>query len=77
MCPSRNRCSKDPEIFPGLAQINALENLSGFVYLIGYIQAETGSFPLAMMPIAATAVVGTICVLAIGRRQPRTVPAAP
>jgi hypothetical protein len=30
-----------------------------------------------MMPIAATATVGTICVLAIGRRQPRTVPAAP
>jgi ACS family tartrate transporter-like MFS transporter len=61
----------------GLAQINALGNLSGFVfnYLVGWIQAETGSFPLAMMPIAATAVVGTICVLAIGRRQPRTVPA--
>src|SRR5471032_588177 len=63
----------------GLAQINALGNLSAFVfnYLIGYIQAETGSFPLAMMPIAATAVVGVICVLVIGRRQPRTVPAAP
>jgi nitrate/nitrite transporter NarK len=61
----------------GLAQINALGNLSGFVfnYLVGWIQAETGSFPLAMMPIAATAMVGTICVLAIGRRQPRTVPA--
>src|SRR6202046_1842603 len=61
----------------GLAQINALGNLSGFVfnYLIGWIQAETGSFPLAMMPIAATATVGTICVLVIGRRQPRTVPA--
>ena len=39
----------------GLAQINALGNLSGFFfnYLIGWIQAETGSFPLAMMPIAA------------------------
>jgi ACS family tartrate transporter-like MFS transporter len=61
----------------GLAQINALGNLSGFVfnYLVGWIQAETGSFPLALMPIAATAMVGTICVLAIGRRQPRTVPA--
>ena len=60
----------------GLAQINALGNLSGFVfnYLMGWIQAETGSFPLAMMPIAATAAAGTICVLAIGRRQPRTVP---
>jgi nitrate/nitrite transporter NarK len=63
----------------GLAQINALGNLSGFVfnYLIGWIQAETGSFPLAMMPIAATATVGVICVVTIGRRQPRTVPAVP
>jgi hypothetical protein len=61
----------------GLAQINALGNLSafGFNYLIGWIQAETGSFPLAMMPIAATATVGVICVLTIGRRQPRTVAA--
>jgi nitrate/nitrite transporter NarK len=63
----------------GLAQINALGNLSGFVFnsLIGWIQAETGSFPLAIMPIAATAALGTICVLAIGRSQPRTVPAVP
>src|SRR5450631_397492 len=62
----------------GLAQINALGNLSGFVfnYLIGWIQAETGSFPLALMPIAATAMVGTICVLVIGRHQPRTVAVA-
>jgi ACS family tartrate transporter-like MFS transporter len=59
----------------GLAQINALGNLSGFVflYLIGWIQAETGSFPLALMPIAAVAAVGTICVATIGRGQPRTV----
>jgi hypothetical protein len=59
----------------GLAQINALGNLSGFVfnYLIGWIQAETGSFPLALMPIAAVAGVGTICVVTIGRGQQRTV----
>jgi MFS family permease len=59
----------------GLAQINALGNLSGFFfnYLIGWIQAETGSFPLALMPIAAVATIGTICVLMIGRGQPRTV----
>ncbi len=62
----------------GLAQINALGNLAAFVfnYLIGWIQAETGSFPLALMPIAAVAAVGTICVLVIGRHQPRTVAAA-
>jgi len=58
----------------GLAQINALGNLSGFAfnYLIGVIQVETGSFPLALMPIAAVATVGAISVLVIGRRQPRT-----
>src|SRR6201995_785948 len=61
----------------GLAQINALGNLSAFAfnYLIGWTRAEPGSSPLAMMPIAATATVGTICVLTIGRRQPHTVPA--
>lgn len=58
-----------------LAQINALGNLSGFYfnYMIGWIKDETGSFPLAIMPIAAVAVIGTICVLSIGRNQPRTV----
>jgi MFS family permease len=58
----------------GLAQINALGNLSGFVfnYLIGWIQAETGSFPLALMPIAIVSALGTVAVLIIGRRQPRT-----
>jgi MFS family permease len=61
----------------GLAQINALGNLSafGFNYLIGYITAETHSFPLALMPIAFVATLGTISVLVIGRQQPRTVAA--
>ena len=59
----------------GLAQINALGNLAsfGFNYLVGWIQAETGSFPLALMPIAAVAALGTICVVVVGRGQPRTV----
>jgi MFS family permease len=58
----------------GLAQINALGNLSafGFNYLIGWIQAETHSFPLALMPIALVATLGVISVLVIGRNQPRT-----
>jgi hypothetical protein len=61
----------------GLAQINALGNLAAFVfnYLIGWIQAETGSFPLALMPIAAVAAIGTVSVLVVGRHQPRTVAA--
>ena len=59
----------------GLAQINALGNLAsfGFNYLVGWIQEETGSFPLALMPIAAVAALGTICVVVVGRGQPRTV----
>jgi len=58
----------------GLAQINALGNLSGFVcnFLIGWIKDATGSFSLALMPIAALALAGTISVLLIGRGQPRT-----
>jgi hypothetical protein len=37
----------------GLAQINALGNLAGFVdsFLIGYIQGETGSYALALLPL--------------------------
>jgi ACS family tartrate transporter-like MFS transporter len=60
----------------GLAQINALGNLSAFFfnYAIGYIKDETGSFPLALMPIAVVATIGVICLLTIGARQPRTVP---
>ncbi len=59
----------------GLAQINALGNLAsfGFNYLVGWIQAETGSFPMALMPIAAVAAIGTISVVVVGRGQPRTV----
>jgi ACS family tartrate transporter-like MFS transporter len=60
----------------GLAQINALGNLSGFFfnYAIGWIKEETGSFPLALMPIAAVATLGVISLLVIGSKQPRTVP---
>ena len=62
-----------PVAAAGLAQINALGNLSGFFcnFLIGWIKDETGSFPLALTPIAALAA-GTIAVLIVGRGQPRT-----
>jgi len=61
-----------------LAQINALGNLSGFFfnYMIGWIKDETGSFPLAMTPIAVVATLGVIALLVTGARQPRTVPIA-
>jgi MFS family permease len=59
----------------GLAQINALGNLAGFVtnYLLGWIKAETGSFALSLMPIVVLSVAGMIAVLLIGRGRPRTV----
>jgi ACS family tartrate transporter-like MFS transporter len=64
----------------GLAQINALGNLASFFfnYMIGWIKDETGSYAAALMPIAIVATIGTICVVVVGRGQPRTtvVPAA-
>jgi MFS transporter, ACS family, tartrate transporter len=59
----------------GLAQINALGNLSSFFfnYMIGWIKDETGSYAAALMPIAIVATIGTICVVVVGRGQPRTV----
>jgi ACS family tartrate transporter-like MFS transporter len=64
-----------PVAAAGLAQINALGNLSGFACntLIGIIKNATGSFPWAIMPIALLTLAGTIVVLVIGRGQPRTV----
>ena len=63
-----------PVAAAGLAQFNALGNLSGFVcnYLIGTIKTATGSFPMALMPIAALAAAGTLALMLIGRGQPRT-----
>jgi MFS family permease len=62
----------------GLAQINALGNLASFFfnYMIGWIKDETGSYPAALMPIALVAAIGTVCVVVIGRNQPRTVAVA-
>jgi ACS family tartrate transporter-like MFS transporter len=66
-----------PVAAAGLAQINALGNLSGFAcnFLIGWIKTETGSFPLALMPIALLAASGTVAVLLIGRGHRAVVPA--
>ncbi|HVZ08436.1 MFS transporter [Rhodopila sp.] len=58
----------------GLAQINALGNLSSFFFnwMIGWIKDETGSFSLGIMPIAVVSVTGVCCLLVAGWRQPRT-----
>ena len=53
----------------GIAQINALGNLAGFVgpFLLGWIKDLTGSYALGMLPMIALAVVGGIAVLANGK----------
>ena len=55
----------------GLAQINALGNLGAFggSYLLGVIKDETGSFPLALLPLVALATIATVAVLYVGRSQ--------
>lgn len=56
----------------GLAQINALGTVAAFFfsYLIGWIQAETHSFALAIMPIAIVSALGAIGVAMVGRGHP-------
>jgi ACS family tartrate transporter-like MFS transporter len=57
-----------PVAAAGIAQVNALGNLSGFAcnYLIGAIKDATGSFPLSLMPIMALSAIGAVAVVWIG-----------
>ncbi len=57
----------------GIAQINAMGNIGGFVgtSLLGAIKDATGSYALGLMPIAALSLAGLVAVLALGR-GPRT-----
>src|SRR5258705_3492075 len=52
----------------GLAQINALGTLAAFFfsYMIGWIQAETNSFPLAILPTAIVRALGAAAVIVVG-----------
>jgi nitrate/nitrite transporter NarK len=66
-----------PVAAAGIAQINALGNLSGFGanYLIGAIKDATGSYPLSLMPIMALSAIGAVAVVWIGRGQHHVMPA--
>ncbi len=56
----------------GLAQMNAISNLAGFgtTYVVGYIKQATGSYPLAILPLACLSAAGALAVLLISRGQP-------
>ena len=62
----------------GLAQMNAISNLAGFgtTYVVGYIKQATGSYPLAILPLACLSGAGALAVLWIsrGQRPPKPVP---
>jgi MFS family permease len=64
----------------GIAQINAIGNLGGFVgtYMLGVIKDMTGSYALGLMPLVVLTAAGTIMVLILGRgeRRARAAPAA-
>lgn len=53
----------------GLAQMNAISNLAGFgtTYVVGYIKQATGSYPLAILPLACLSGAGALAVLLIAR----------
>jgi nitrate/nitrite transporter NarK len=56
----------------GLAQMNAISNLAGFgtVYLVGYLKDLTGSYPVAMLPLAGLSAAAALTTLLVGRGQP-------
>jgi MFS transporter, ACS family, tartrate transporter len=60
-------------IAAGLAQISALSSLSGFgaVYVIGLIKSATGSYPLALTPLAALALAAALATFWLGRVEVR------
>ena len=55
----------------GLAQMNAISNLAGFgtTYVVGYIKQVSGSYSLAMLPLAALSGVAALSVLLLSRER--------
>lgn len=62
----------------GIAQINAIGNLAGFVgpFLLGWIKDLTGSYALGMLPMIGLAVAGGIVVLTMSRKTSESMAAA-
>jgi MFS-type transporter involved in bile tolerance (Atg22 family) len=55
----------------GLAQVNAVGNLAGFVgsAMLGAIKEATGSFALALLPIALISALGCIVLWLLARKR--------
>lgn len=53
----------------GVAQINAISNLAGFgtTYVVGYLKQLTGSYAVAMLPLAGLSAAGAIAILLLAR----------
>ena len=58
----------------GIAAINTLSHIgtSGATSLLGIIKDATGSFQLALLPLALLTAAGTVTVLLLGRSQQAT-----
>lgn len=57
----------------GIAAINTLSHIgtSGATWLLGYIKDTTGSFPMALLPLAFLTGLGAVVVVLMGRSQAR------
>ena len=57
---------------PGIAFINSVGNLGGFVgpYLMGWMQGVTGDFRVGLRMLAATAICSALLVLTIRGKHP-------
>jgi ACS family tartrate transporter-like MFS transporter len=55
----------------GIAQMNAISNLAGFgtTYVLGKVKDATGSYPLAVLPLACLSGIGALAVILIAREQ--------
>ena len=52
--------------------MNAISNLAGFgtTYVVGYLKGVTGSYSIAMLPLAALSGVAALSVLLLSRDKP-------
>lgn len=62
-----------PVLAVGVAAVNSVAHIGtgSLNYLIGVIRTETGSFPMALMPLAGMCFLGVLLVLYIGNRNSR------